>query len=82
MRELFGGVVVVAELAELMSEDHFSPDGSLLRAWASHKSLTARDVSDEPPGPDATSRSRLFFARSRNTRRLFERGMHGLVDYR
>ena len=29
-----------------------SDDGSLLRAWASHKSMAARDGSDEPPGPD------------------------------
>ena len=52
MREFFGGVVAIAEWAELISDEHFSVDGSLLRAWASHKSLAARDGSDEPPGPD------------------------------
>ena len=52
MREFFGGVVGIAEWAELISDEHFSVDGSLLRAWASHKSLAARDGSDEPPGPD------------------------------
>src|SRR5574338_31193 len=52
MREFFGGVVAIAEWAELVSHEHFSVDGSLLRAWASHKSLVARDGSDEPPGPD------------------------------
>ena len=52
MREFFGGVVAIAEWAELVSDEHFSVDGSLLRAWASHKSLMARDGSDEPPGPD------------------------------
>jgi transposase len=49
MREFFGGVVAIAEWAELVSDEHFSVDGSLLRAWASHKSLAARDGSDEPP---------------------------------
>ena len=53
MREFFGGVVGIAEWAALISDEHFSVDGSLLRAWASHKSLAARDGSDEPPGPDA-----------------------------
>jgi len=52
MREFFGGVVAIAEWAELVSDEHFSVDGSLLRAWASHKSMVARDGSDEPPGPD------------------------------
>ena len=52
MREFFGGVVAIAEWAELVSDEHFSVDGSLLRAWASHKSMMARDGSDEPPGPD------------------------------
>lgn len=52
MREFFGGVVAIAEWAELVSHEHFSVDGSLLRAWASHKSLVPREGSDEPPGPD------------------------------
>ena len=52
MREFFGGVVAIAEWADQVSDEHFSVDGSLLRAWASHKSLMARDGSDEPPGPD------------------------------
>ncbi len=34
MREVFGGVVAIAEWAELISDEHFSVDGSLLRAWA------------------------------------------------
>ncbi|CAM5440484.1 IS5 family transposase ISPst12 [Thauera mechernichensis] len=52
MREFFGGVVAIAEWAELVSDEHFSVVGSLLRAWASRKSMAARDGSDEPPGPD------------------------------
>ncbi len=32
MREFFGGVVAIAEWADLVSDEHFSADGSLLRA--------------------------------------------------
>ena len=52
MREFFGGVVAIAKWAELVSDEHFSVDSLLLRAWAPHKSMAARDGSDEPPGPD------------------------------
>lgn len=52
MRRFFDSILVIAEWADLISDEHFSVDGSLLRAWASHKSLAARDGSDEPPGPD------------------------------
>ena len=52
MRRFFDGVLAIAEWAELVSDEHFSVDGSLLRAWASHKNMAARDGSDEPPGPD------------------------------
>ena len=55
-----------------MSDEHFSVDGSLLRAWASHKNMAARDGSDEPPGPDqgATLRS-TSRGKKRRTRRTF-----------
>jgi|JI10StandDraft_1071094.scaffolds.fasta_scaffold635680_1 transposase len=52
MRRFFEGVLALAEWADLVSDEHFSVDGSLLRAWASHKNMAARDGSDEPPGPD------------------------------
>jgi transposase len=35
----------------LLSDDHFSVDGTLIEAWASIKSFRAKDGSDEPPGP-------------------------------
>ena len=34
-----------------LSDDHFSVDGTLVEAWASLKSLRAKDGSDEPPSP-------------------------------
>jgi transposase len=70
MREFFTGVVAIAEWAELVSDEHFSVDGSLLRAWASHKSLAARDGSDEPPGPDQGRNAEVDFrGRSARTQR-------------
>ena len=67
MREFFGGVVAIAEWAELISDEHFSVDGSLLRAWASHKSLAARDGSDEPPGPDQGRNPEVDFRGKKRT---------------
>jgi transposase len=35
----------------LLSDDHFSVDGTLIEAWASIKSFRPKDGSDEPPSP-------------------------------
>jgi transposase len=44
----FAAVVRQAKLRRYVSSDHFSVDGTLLEAWASHKSFKRRD----DPGPD------------------------------
>jgi len=36
----------------LLSDDHFSVDGTLIEAWASMKSFRPKDGSGEPPAPD------------------------------
>jgi len=38
-----------ARVKELLSDDHFSVDGTLIEAWASLKSFRRKDGSDEPP---------------------------------
>ncbi len=38
-RELFERVLAIAEWQNLVSDEHFSVDGSLIEAWASHKSF-------------------------------------------
>jgi transposase len=49
-----GEVVREARRRRLLSEDHFSVDGTLLQAWASHKSYRRRDEEDGPgPGRNA-----------------------------
>ena len=36
-------------MKRLLSAEHFSVDGTMLKAWASMKSFRAKDGSDEPP---------------------------------
>lgn len=44
--EFFAAVVAQAKLRRYMSSDHFSVDGTLLQAWASHKSFKPKDDPD------------------------------------
>lgn len=53
VRGLFGQVMQQAKQAKLLSDEHFSVDGTLIRAWASHKSFVAKDG---PPPPSSGSR--------------------------
>jgi IS5 family transposase len=43
----FDAVLIHADTARLLSDEHFTVDGTLLEAWASHKSFRPRD--EEPP---------------------------------
>ena len=45
----FGKVVELAKERKLLSNDHFTVDGTLIEAWASHKSFRPKDDSDEEP---------------------------------
>jgi len=54
VRGLFGQVMQQAKQAHLLSDEHFSVDGTLIHAWASHKSFVPKDG---PPPPSAGSRS-------------------------
>jgi transposase len=48
--EFFAAVVRQAKLRKYISSDHFSVDGTLLNAWASHKSFKPKDgPPSEPP---------------------------------
>jgi len=46
-----------ARAAGLLSDEHFTVDGTLLEAWASQKSFRPKDDPDDPPSDDATSRN-------------------------
>jgi transposase len=47
--EFFAAVVRQAELRRYISSDHFSVDGTLLQAWASHKSFKPKDGPSQGP---------------------------------
>lgn len=50
VKTLFGRVMDQAREVHLLSSEHFSVDGTLIRAWASHKSFVPKDG----PPPDKT----------------------------
>ena len=54
IRELFSRVLDQAKAKGLLSSEHFSVDGTLVRAWASHKSFVPKDGA---PPPSSGSRS-------------------------
>ena len=49
----FAEVMRAADAKGLLSKEHFSVDGTLIQAWASHKSFRPKDASDDqtPSGP-------------------------------
>ena len=49
--QFFAAVVGQAKLRRYTSSDHFSVDGTLLEAWASHKSFQPKDGTPAPPSP-------------------------------
>ncbi len=49
--KFLAAVVAQAGKRDLLSNDHFSVDGTLIEAWASIKSFRPKDGGDEPPGP-------------------------------
>ena len=48
IRELFSRVLDQAKAKGLLSSEHFSVDGTLIRAWASHKSFVPKDGAPPP----------------------------------
>ncbi len=48
-REFLGAVLLEARRRKLLSEDHFTVDGTLLEAWASLKSFRPKDGGDGSP---------------------------------
>ena len=48
--ELFNEVLAIANKNDWLSGEHFSVDGTLIQAWAGHKSFRAKDGSDDDTG--------------------------------
>src|SRR5215211_3538165 len=55
--EFFAAVVRQAKLRKYVSSDHFSVDGTLLNAWASHKSFKPKDQPPLPPSESSAGRN-------------------------
>jgi len=51
-QRLLAAVVAQPRIKALMSHEHFSVDGTLIQAWASHKSFQPKPGSDAEPGGD------------------------------
>ena len=54
--EFFAAVVRQAKLRRYISSDHFSVDGTLLQAWASHKSFKPKNGPQDGPPAGGTPR--------------------------
>jgi transposase len=61
----FDAIVIHADRERLLSSDHFTVDGTLLDAWASHKSFRPRD--EEPPPTGGGGNPTVNFHRQRRT---------------
>jgi len=55
----FTEIMGIADRRNLLSKEHFTVDGTLIKAWASHKSFKPKDGSDDqtPSGPGRNAQS-------------------------
>jgi hypothetical protein len=68
-RKFLAKLVNNMSLHGLLSDEHFSVDGTQIAAWASMKSFQAKDGSSDPLGPGRNG-ERDFMARRPPTRRM------------
>ena len=62
----FEAVLIQAEAKALLSDDHFTVDGTLLEAWASHKSFQ-RKAGPPPDSPDGGGNPTIDFKGERRS---------------
>src|SRR5262249_51819233 len=67
-RKFLAVLLAHRQVRALLSDDHFSVDGTQVQAWASMKSFVAKDGSGDPPSLGATA-SAIFTASSAAMRR-------------
>ena len=53
-KDFFAGVIAQAKAQQLLSDEHFTVDGTLIESWASFKSLKRRDGKPPKSGSDGT----------------------------
>jgi len=61
----FAGVLGQARSADLLSDEHFSVDGTLIEAWASQKSFQRKEQGAKPPPEDPGNPSVDFHGETR-----------------
>jgi transposase len=66
MRDLFSRVIEQAREKGLLSSEHFSVDGTLIRAWASHKSFVPKDGA-APPSSGSRNNPEVDFKGQKRT---------------
>jgi transposase len=66
-RAFFAQVVKVAEEHRLLSDEHFSVDGTLIQAWAGQKSFRAKDTAARRPNDDDPGNPTVNFHGERRT---------------
>jgi len=63
----FEAVTAEAHVQGLLSAEHFTVDGTLLAAWASHKSVRPKDAATPPPTDDDPGNPTVDFRGERRT---------------
>src|SRR2546422_1212029 len=66
--EFFAGVLEQARGHELLSDEHFTVDGTLLEAAAGLKSFKSKDEQDEPPADDPGNPTVNFHGQKRSNK--------------
>jgi transposase len=64
--KFFAQVLQQARDADLLSDEHFSVDGTLIEAWASQKSFQRKDGSDQKPKDDPGNPTVNFHGEARS----------------
>lgn len=67
-KRFFGEVVGTAKQQGLVSDEHFTVDGTLIEAWASIKSFRPKDEDDNPPPSDLGDTSVDFKGEKRSNK--------------
>lgn len=57
VERFFTEVMALAERKQLLSKEHFSVDGTLIQAWASHKSFVRKDGGKDDDGAGGVGRN-------------------------
>jgi transposase len=72
--DFFNQIVWQARSSRLLSDEHFTVDGTLIEAWAGQKSFKRRDGDDQlkPPPPDRSSNPTVNYRREKRSNQTHE----------